>query len=89
MKIKSEYKVRNVSGENVVVNFGRLNEDMTKIIVLNEVSLWLWNSLSKIDFTKDQVVDLLVQEYGITAQLASEDADKWITGLTNAALLDL
>ena len=38
MKIREEYKVREMAGEHVVIMQGRLGVDMTKIISLNAVS---------------------------------------------------
>lgn len=41
MRIKEEYKVREMAGEHIVVMQGRYGVDMTKVIALNETSLWL------------------------------------------------
>ena len=35
MKIKSEYKLREVAGETIIVNQGTIGVDMTRIISLN------------------------------------------------------
>lgn len=88
MKIDKNYKVRNVAGENIVVNFGKLNVNTTKIIALNDVALWLWNEFSGRDFTELGVAQSLVQQYGITPQEAATDGAKWIDGLKKAALLN-
>ena len=44
MKIKQEYKVREIAGENVVIMQGGKGADLTKIITLNESALLLWNT---------------------------------------------
>ena len=44
MKIREEYKVREMAGEHVVIMQGRQGVDMTKIISLNESALYLWNA---------------------------------------------
>ena len=41
MKIRDEYKVREIAGEHVVIMQGRYGADMTKVISLNESSLFL------------------------------------------------
>ena len=41
MKIREEYKVREMAGEHVVIMQGRLGVDMTKIISLHESALLL------------------------------------------------
>ena len=51
MKIREEYKVREMAGEHVVIMQGRLGVDMTKIISLNESALYLWNALAGKEFS--------------------------------------
>ena len=46
MRISDKYKVREMAGQHVVIIQGRNGEDMTKIISLNESSLYLWNIMS-------------------------------------------
>lgn len=53
MKIREEYKVREMAGEHVVIMQGRLGVDMTKIISLNESALYLWNALAGKEFSVD------------------------------------
>lgn len=57
MRIKEEYKVREMAGEHIVVMQGRYGVDMTKVIALNETSLWLWNRLQGREFGTDDVRD--------------------------------
>ena len=65
MRIKEEYKVREMAGEHIVVMQGRYGVDMTKVIALNETSLWLWNRLQGREFGTDDVRDLLLGEYDV------------------------
>ena len=41
MKISSKFKVRSIVGENVIIKQGKFGADMTKIISLNETSLFI------------------------------------------------
>ena len=45
MKIKSQYKVREMAGENVVIMQGKGTSDLTRIISLNESALYLWGEV--------------------------------------------
>ena len=58
MKFKKEYKVRNIAGENVIIMQGELGSDATRVVALNETSLFLWNRLQGEEFDIDGVVDL-------------------------------
>ena len=47
MKIRDQYKVREIAGEHVVIMQGRYGADMTRVISLNESALFLWNERSE------------------------------------------
>ena len=65
MKIREEYKVREMAGEHVVIMQGRLGVDMTKIISLNESALYLWNALAGKEFSVDDAARLLTERYEV------------------------
>lgn len=87
MKIKEEYKVREMAGEHVVIMQGRFGADMTRVISLNESSLYLWNELQGREFDTDEVARLLVGRYGIDAGTASRDAAAWVAKLKECNLI--
>ena len=87
MKIKSEYKVRSMAGENVVIMQGSTGCDMTRIISLNESSLLLWNSLQGKEFEVADVAAILVDTYEIDAEVAERDADAWVAKLAECELI--
>ena len=78
MRIKDNFKVRKIAGENLIVNQGATHSDLTKIISLNETAVYLWNELFGKDFTIDDAADLLVEKFGIDKETALKDAGKWI-----------
>ena len=46
MKINSQYIIREIAGENILINQGTLDVDMTKIISLNGTACLLYEELS-------------------------------------------
>ena len=62
MKISNKFKVRSIAGENVIIKQGRFGADMTKIISLNETSLFLWNKFKEIEFSATDIANALVEE---------------------------
>lgn len=88
MKIKSGYKIRSIAGENVIVSIGTLNVNLTKVISLNDTSVWLWEQLSERDFDVDTVADLLTDNYDIDRETALNDSNAWIESLRKAGLLE-
>lgn len=87
MRISDKYKVREMAGQHVVIIQGRNGEDMTKIISLNESSLYLWNMMSGREFTPDDVSAALVEKYGISGDVAARDAEAWCSKLKECKLL--
>ena len=65
MKIKQEYKVREIAGENVVIMQGRQGADLTQIVTLNASALVLWNALSGKEFTGAEAAEVLVQNFEV------------------------
>lgn len=87
MKIKDIYKVREIAGENLVVEQGKLQSDMTKVISLNGTALLLWNTLKGDDFTLEDAAEVLVKQYGIDRERATVDAAKWVDALTKCGVI--
>ena len=78
MKIKEQYKVREMAGEHVIIMQGKHGSDLTKIISLNQSALYLWNELQGKEFDTEAVADMLVERYGIDKGIATTDAERWI-----------
>lgn len=88
MRIKEQYKVREMAGEHVVIMQGRLGSDLTRIISLNDSALYLWQSVEGEEFDLNRVAELLAKHYGIDDQIAERDAARWIDKLAECGLLE-
>lgn len=88
MRIKQEYKVREIAGENVIILQGRYGTDMTRIITLNESALLMWNALYDVEFTAQDAARVLQQSYDVDAATALRDAQAWIDKISECKLLD-
>lgn len=89
MRLKEEYKVRNIAGENVVIMQGTYGADMTRVIALNETSLLLWNELQGKDFTADNVTAILLDNFeGLEIETAAADAAAWVEKLRECKLVN-
>ena len=88
MRIKRQYKVREMAGEHVVIMQGELGSNLTKIISLNESALYLWNAIEGKDFEVNTVANLLAEHYGIDDEVAQHDAERWIDRLEECGLIE-
>lgn len=88
MKIKEQYKVREMAGEHVVIMQGKLGSDLTRIISLNDSALYLWRALEGKEFSVERVAELLAEHYGINDEIAERDAARWTDKLAECGLLE-
>lgn len=88
MKISPKFKLRSIVGQNVIIMQGKYGGDMTKIISLNDSSVFLWNKFHEAEFTIDDVTAALVEEYEIDENLARKDAQAWCDKIAECGLLE-
>ena len=87
MKIKKEYKLREVAGETIIVNQGTVGVDMTRIISLNSSAKLLFQELAGKEFELEDVAQVLVDNYDIASELANTDAAKWVESLKSCHII--
>lgn len=88
MKINSNYKLREIAGETIVVNQGVAGTDMTRIISLNTSARLLYEQLSGKEFTLEDAAKVLEDTYGIGHEQALADAEKWVKSLHNCNVIE-
>ena len=88
MRIKPNYKLREIAGETIVVNQGVANVNMTRIISLNKSARLLYEEMAGKEFTVEDVAKVLVDRYGIEDELALTDARKWVDSLKECGVIE-
>ena len=78
MRIKKGFVHRSLCGEHVVLGEGLDQVNFNKILSLNDSAAYLWDSVVDLDFTEETLVDLLLDKYEVTEQVAAADAHKLI-----------
>nr|WP_287773845.1 PqqD family protein [Prevotella sp.] len=73
MKAKPGFNLRVVCGENIIVAEGEENIDFSNIISMNESSAYLWQNIQGKEFTHEDLVGLLTQEYEVDEATALKD----------------
>lgn len=88
MKTKKGFNLRQVCGENVIVAEGAENIDFSSIISMNESSAYLWNSIQSKEFDKNNLVELLTQEYEVDADTAAKDVEALVAQWMKAGIIE-
>ena len=88
MKTKKGFNLRQVCGENVIVAGGVENSDFSSIISMNESSAYLWNNIQGKEFDKNDLVELLTQEYDVDADTAAKDVEALVAQWLKAGIIE-
>ncbi|MBR6035918.1 MAG: PqqD family protein [Bacteroidaceae bacterium] len=88
MKIKEGFELRNVCGENIIIAHGVENIDFTKVITLNESAAFIWRHVEGKDFTEEDMVQLLLDEYEVDAPQAQADVQQLLNSWLQAGLVE-
>lgn len=88
MKINSNYKIREIAGETIVVNQGTANVNMTRIIALNDSARLLYQTLADREFAVADAAKVLVDTYGIGEEQALKDATIWVESLQKCGVIE-
>lgn len=74
MRIKEGFILRSMGNDHIVIGEGLAQVNFNQILSLNESAAFLWERLSGRDFTVDEMVRLLMEEYEVSKELATQDA---------------
>ena len=89
MKIRSEYRLRELAGEPVVVVPGNGgSSDLTRLVSLNESARYLWERFEGREFSAEELAEALVEHYEVDAERACRDARSWIERLTECGIVE-
>ena len=87
MRIIEGLNRRDVCGVPVLVPMGENTADFSKIVSLNDTSLFLWKEMEKGDFTAESLVSSLTAEYDVDSSTALADVETFISKLRKEGLI--
>ena len=88
MKTKSGFNLRQICGENVIIAEGEENIDFSNIISMNESSAYLWKNIQDKDFSEDELVKLLTEEYDVDEITAKSDVNSLVKSWLDAGIIE-
>ena len=87
MKIKSDFLIKQIAGNHVVVPVRQRAVDFSGVIKLSETGAFLWEILAD-GAERDVLVERLLDEYAVDEATAAADVDRFIEKLREADLLE-
>ncbi len=88
MRLKTGFVIREIAGEKMILMRAGNTTDMTKAVMLNGTSEFLWNSLQSRTFENEDVTTLLTGRYSVDPELARADAGRWISSMIDAGFIE-
>ena len=88
MKEKAGFKLQDVCGTFILIAEGKENMDFSNIISMNESSAFLWKNIQGKEFTCEDLVKLLTNEYEVDETTAAKDVAALVETWKEAGILE-
>ena len=88
MKIKSNYKLRQIAGVPIIVKQGTRDVDFTHVISLNQSAKFLYEHFLDKDFTIEDVVNILESTFILNRERAETDAKIWVDSMIECQVIE-
>ena len=88
MKTKKGYRLRQLGTEYILVAEGLEVMDANKMISMNETAAFLWEAVEGKTFDADTLAQLLVDEYGISLEVAEKDIKPLLETWLKAGIIE-
>ena len=88
MRIKEGSTLKNIHGQNFIVYTGTDLTDFTRSISLSATSSFLWQKLSEGEKSKEELLNLLLENFDISTVLALNDIDVFVKTLKENEIIE-
>lgn len=88
MKIIQGLELRQITPESFVLEDSGTGILSNKMITFNSTAAYLWNSIGNRDFSLEDIIELLVNEYSIPKEIAEEDSKTILRAWTQASIVE-
>lgn len=85
MRIKKEFRIENLSGNQTVCSE---DPEFNSTIVLNDTALFLWNLLEEKDASKAEMLNGLLDNFEISTVLALNDIDVFLRTMKEYGIIE-
>lgn len=88
MKTKKGYRLRQLGTEYILVAEGLEVMGANQMISMNETAAFLWEAVEGKTFDADTLAQLLVDEYGISMEVAEKDVTALLQTWNKAGVIE-
>ena len=89
MKLKKDFKLLQICGENIITAEGMQAIDFSKLVSLNETATFLWKEAEKQgEFTTESLAEALCKVYDVSEAHALADCQTIVSQWTQEGLAE-
>lgn len=86
MRLKENIRLRKVGSKYMIVDTATEQVNMVDVYTMNETAAMLWQAFAGRDFTADEMVETLYQEYDVAREQATADVEALLREWTEFGL---
>ena len=86
MRVKENFILRQIAGESLLIPVGEAALAVNGLIALSESGAFLYERL-KTECSRQELIDALLAEYEVTAQIAGADVDAFLEQMRQLKML--
>lgn len=87
MKLKYEFMIRQVAGENVLIPMGKSALSFSGMVTANDVGAFICEKLQR-DTTREELLEAVCDTFEVDRDTAEKDLDEYLQLLRKARLLE-
>ena len=87
MKLKQKFVLREIADDFILIPIQEADDNFCGIITLNETSAFIWKQIEE-RRDKEQILELLMQEYNVDKETAIEDIEVFLNKLIKLGILE-
>ena len=88
MRIKEGFVLRSIVGQHVVIGEGIAQVNFNKMPSLNDTAAFLWKAAQEGDFTEEDLVSRLLDEYEVEKEVAAKDVHAMLAQWSELGLVE-
>ncbi len=88
MKTRKGFVLRSLGNEYILMPEGLEADGFDAMISMNESAAFLWKAVESKDFDAETLIGLLIDEYGISREVAEKDVAAMVKGWKQMKIIE-
>lgn len=77
MKVNSEYVMREIAGDTILIPIGDTINNFNGLVILNELAKFIWEKMPQAK-DEEELLNYILDEYEVEREVAKADLDEFL-----------